>query len=84
MPDRVIPSEELLAFEANVSEPLAVPPAVGANCTVNVTLAPADKVVGNESPLTLNAPALELAPEIVTSLPPELVMVSDFEVLFPT
>ena len=84
VPDRPIPSEGLLAFEVRVSEPLALPPAVGANCTVNVTLSPADKVVGNESPLTLNAPALELAPEIVTSLPPELVTVCDFEVLFPT
>jgi hypothetical protein len=84
VPDKPIPSEGLLAFEVNVSVPLALPPEDGANCTVKVTLCPADKVVGSESPLTSNAPALELAPEIVTSLPPELVTVSDFDVLFPT
>lgn len=84
MPDKAIPSEGLLASEVRVNVPLALPEEDGAKDTLKVTLCPADKVVGKDSPRTLNAAELELAPEIVTLEPPELVTVSDFEVLFPT
>ena len=72
------------AFEVTVKLALALPADAGANTTEKVTLCPAVRVVGSESPLTENAAAPELAPVIVTLEPPVLVIVSDFELLLPT
>ena len=84
VPERAMPREGLLASEVRVNVPLAVPAEDGAKDTLKVTLCPADRVVGKESPVTLNAAELELAPEIVTLEPPEFVTVSELEVPFPT
>jgi hypothetical protein len=84
VPDRATVSDGFDALEVNVRLPLALPAAVGENRTENVTLCPAVKVVGSDRPLIENAPALELAPEMLTLVPPVLVTVSDFVLLFPT
>ena len=54
-PDNPIPSDELDAFDVNVSVPDELPLAVGAKTTPNVTLCPTASVVGSVRPLTLNA-----------------------------
>jgi len=54
------------ALLAKVIELLAAPAACGVNVTVNPTLVPAGMVTGNEMPLTLKAPLLELTPVTVT------------------
>ena len=68
-------------MEVTLMLPLAAPPEVGANSTVNDVLCPAFSVTGTVRPLRLNPLPLAVAAEIVRALPPELVSVpgSDFE-----
>ena len=56
--------------------PVALPAAVGANCTLNVVLWPAVRVKGRFSPLRVNPDPLAVAAEMVRLVPPELVRVS--------
>ena len=53
MPERAAVAGEWESLLAMVTEPLALPVAVGANVTVRLALAPALMVAGNERPLTL-------------------------------
>jgi hypothetical protein len=73
-------------FEAllvRAMEPLALPLAVGANLTWNVTLCPAPIVAGRDKPLMLKPTPLTVALEIVT-LAVLAVRVTFCELLLPT
>lgn len=76
-------SAEFAALEAMAKLPVALPPAVGENFTLKLTLWPAVNVVGKVKPLTLNPEPVVLAAEIATLVPPELVRVSVIEPLPP-
>ena len=76
----VVDGEALLV---NVSVALAAPVVVGLKVTVNEALWPAGMVTGSESPLTLNAELLVLAPVTVT-LAPLAVSIPDELPLVPT
>jgi hypothetical protein len=84
VPDSATVSDGFEASDITVRFPLTLPAAVGENTTEKVTLCPAARVVGKESPLIENAAALELALVMITPDPPLLVTVSDFVLLFPT
>ena len=65
------------ALEVMARLPLALPPDVGENATLKLTLWPAFNVIGKFKPLAVNAELEEPAAEIMTLVPPELVRVSD-------
>jgi len=69
-------------LEVMLTLPLAAPPAVGANSTVNDVLCPAFNVTGTVKPPRLNPLPLAVAAEMVRVDPPEFVSVPerDFEV----
>ena len=67
---------EFAALEVMAKLPVTLPPAVGENCVLKLTLWPAVSVVGKVKLLTLNPEPVVLAAEIVTLVPPELVRVS--------
>ena len=76
-----------VGFEASdviVRLPLALPADDGANETLKVALCPAVRVTGVVIPVKLNPDPLIATCEIVTLVPPLLVMVSDRDCLFPT
>jgi hypothetical protein len=73
----------LLALLATVTAPVSAPAAVGAKVMFMVTLCPAARYRGNESPLALKAGAEELTPESVTVAFPVLLKMTDCEPLPP-
>jgi hypothetical protein len=64
-------------------EPLALPPAVGANCAVNDVLCPAAKILGVASPLMLNPTPVAVACEIVKLAAPPFVKVTVCDPVLP-
>ncbi len=74
----------LAASETRLRLPLAEPAALGTNFTVNAILCPAATLAGKASPLIEYAVLLTLACEIVTTLPPVLVTVSERLAWLPT
>lgn len=64
------------AFEAIVTVPVTSPAAVGLNTTLKLVLAPDAKVTGVVIPLKLNPVPLTPTCEIVTVVPPVLVIFS--------
>ena len=74
---------EFAALEVMAKLPVTLPPAVGENIVLKLTLWPAVSVIGKVKPLTLNPEPVVLAAEIVTLVPPELVRVSVREALLP-
>jgi len=64
------------ALDVTARLPVALPPDVGENLTLKLTLWPALKVIGKLKPLAVNAALVVVAAEIVTLVPPELVRVS--------
>jgi hypothetical protein len=64
--------------------PVRLPAVVGANCTVNVVVAPAGTVAGVASPLTLTAPALSPFCEIVSDAVPVFVNVKLWDFVCPS
>ena len=64
-------------FDEIVTLPLTAPPLPGANVTVHDALWPEFSIRGREGPLTLNPVPVADADEIVTLLPPLLVIVTD-------
>ena len=77
VPDSGIVSVGFVPFEVTVTAPLADPVACGAKATVKVALWPAASVVGVANPLKLNPVPLTAAWEIVTLVPPVLVIFSE-------
>jgi hypothetical protein len=73
----------LVAFDVMARLPLTLPPEVGENMTVMLTLCPAFSVAGKARPLALNPAPVAVAAEIVTLDPPELVTVSVRDALPP-
>ncbi len=63
--------------EATVTLPLAEPEPVGLKATLKLVDCPAPRETGRLMPLTLKATPVAVTAEMVTLLPPELVMVSD-------
>jgi hypothetical protein len=76
VPDSGTFRPELDALDVIARLPLTLPPDVGENVTLKLTLWPALKVVGKLKPLAVNPEPVALAAEIVTVVPPELVRVS--------
>jgi hypothetical protein len=74
---------ELVAFDAMARLPVTLPPEVGENATLKLTLCPAFSVAGKVMPLALNPNPVAAAEEIVTLAPPELVTVSVSDALLP-
>jgi hypothetical protein len=64
------------AVDVMAKLPLTLPPDVGENVTLKLTLWPAPKVIGKLKPLALNPEPVALTAEIVTLAPPELVRIS--------
>lgn len=64
------------ALDVMARLPLTLPPDVGENMTLKLTLWPTLKVVGKLKPLALNPEPVVVAAEIVTLARPELVRVS--------
>lgn len=83
VPLRVIARGEFGALLTSETDPLTAPALVGANATLNVVLAPAAIVLGNERPLELNPVPLTLAAVIVTLALPPFDRVIVCELLFP-
>lgn len=77
VPDKGMLSVGFVASEVTVRVPLALPDAVGVNVTLKVVLAPAASVTGVVMPLKLNPVPLAATCEIVTVVPPVLVIFSD-------
>jgi hypothetical protein len=73
----------LLALLATVMVPVSAPAAVGAKLTFMLTLCPAARYRGNESPLALKAGAEELTPESVIVAFPVLLSTTTCEPLLP-
>jgi len=84
VPDSGIVSVGLEALDVMVTLPLALPADDGANETENVALCPAVSVTGAVMPVKPNPLPLTATWEIVTSVPPVLVTVSDRDLLLPT
>lgn len=84
-----VPESETVndGFDASlvtVNVPVGFPEVVGANTTLNDLLAPAAKVNGTVTPLTLYPVPVAEACETVTVDPPELVIVSESVLFWPT
>ena len=84
-----VPESAMLRGEPGASEamarlPVIMPPAAGANFTVNATDWFGVNVVGSASPLTDRPVPVTVACEIVTFDPPVLVNVSERLALLPT
>jgi len=75
VPDNGIVSDGFDASLVTVSVEFAARPAVGANRTLKVVLAPAATVIGRLAPVTLYVPVAEIW-LMCTVVPPELVSVS--------
>jgi hypothetical protein len=84
VPDNETVNEGFDASLVTVSVPVGVPAVVAANTTLNDLLAPAARVNGTVTPLTLYPVPVAAACETVTGIPPLLVMVSDTVLLCPT
>lgn len=84
VPDKPIASVGFEAFEVSVTAPLALPAAVGVNTTLKLVLCPAARVIGTVTPVRVNPLPLTPTCEIVTLVPPVLVIVSDRDWLLPT
>jgi hypothetical protein len=84
LPESGMVKFESAAVEVMLTPPLAPPPAVGENVTVNDVLCPAVNVKGKANPLILNPVPLAAAAEIVRLAPPVLVRVSGKLALLPT
>jgi hypothetical protein len=76
VPKRAMFNCESDALDKMARVPEIEPGAVGENTTLNVRLCPAERVAGNDSPLTVNGALDMLAPEIVTLALPMFVSVS--------
>lgn len=63
--------------------PLSLSAPVGLNCTLNMVLCPADKVMGAPAPTRAKFVPVMLTCEMVTLALPVLVSVTDFEALLP-
>jgi len=72
------------ALDVTARLPVALPPDVGENLTLKLTLWPALRVIGKFKPLTVNAGPVVVAAAIVTLVPPELVRVSASVCELPT
>ena len=83
VPDKDIVSVGFDAFELMVTVPLALPPVVGANETVNVVFCDGFRVRGVVIPLSWNPVPLMLACETPTAVPPVLVRVTPTEAVEP-
>ena len=83
-PDKAMFRGEFVPSETIARLPLADPVTDGAKVAVKVTLWPAVSVVGRLRPEIENPVPVTLACEIVTSVPPEFVSVSDKFVELPT
>lgn len=83
LPARAITRGEGDAVSAIEMLPLALPPAVGANVTVNVAVAPGVSVCGDNVPM-LNPVPLALAPLIERLAVPELVSVTFTVAVLPS
>ena len=70
--------------EVMVTPPVALPPVVGANFTLKLTLCPAFNVTGNANPLMLKPVPEALAAVILRLDPPEFVSVCVRDWLLPT
>ena len=84
-----VPESETVSdgFDASlvtVNVPLGEPAVVGAKTTLKDLLAPAAKVNGTVTPLTLYPVPLAETWETVTVVPPELLMLSERVLLWPT
>jgi len=84
VPDSETMSEGFEASLVAVKVPDSVPALIGAKTTLKDLLAPAAKVNGTATPLTLYPVPLAESCETVTVVPPELVRVSDRDLLCPT
>ena len=84
MPERGTLKFGSAAFEVIATLPLAAPPVVGVNVTVNDVLCPVVNVNGSEIPLMLKPVPVAEAAEIVRLVPPLLVKVSDRLAFLPT
>ena len=77
VPERETVKVGLDALLVMVRLPVGVPAVVGANTTLKDLLAPAAKVRGKVSPLTLNPAPVAVTCEMVTLEPPLFVTVSE-------
>jgi hypothetical protein len=84
VPDNETVSDGLEASLVTVNIPVGEPADAGANTTLNDLLAPAAMVNGVVTPFTLNPVPVAETCETVTVDPPELVMVSDRVLFWPT
>jgi len=83
VPESATLRAEFEALEVMARLPLALLPEVGAKVTLRLALCPAFKVRGKVRPLALNPEPVAPAAEIVTLVPPELVIVSASVVVLP-
>lgn len=84
VPESDTVNDGLDALLVTVNVPVGLPEVVGANTTLNDLLAPAARVKGTVTPLTLKPVPVAEACETVTVDPPVLVIVSDSVLLCPT
>jgi hypothetical protein len=64
------------ALDVMARLPVALPPDLGENVALKLTLWPAPNVIGKLKPLAVKPEPVALAAEIMTLVPPELVRVS--------